>query len=66
MIDVVWPITWNRYDDMEVDRMLVRSLIYQIIRRPESYRSVISELTDERSRNDRQVVCPGEIAKSRS
>ena len=50
-------MTWKRYDDVEADRMLVRSSIV---------RSVISEPTDERSRDDRQVVCPSEIARSRS
>ena len=43
--------------------MLVRLLIVRSLDDLKAARSVISETTDERSRDDRQVVCPGEIAK---
>ena len=52
-IFVVWSMTWIRYDDVEVDQMLVRLLIVKSLDDLKSARSIISEPTDERSRDDR-------------
>ena len=57
-------MTWNRYDDIETDHMLVRSSISRSLDDLKAARSVISEPTDERSRDNRKIACPGEIARS--
>ena len=57
-------MTWKRYDDMEADQILVRSLIVRSLNDLKAARSVISEPTDEWSRDNRQIACPGEITRS--
>ena len=57
-------MTWNRYDDVEADRRLVRSSIIRSLDDLRFVRFVISEPIDEWSRDDRQVICPSEIARS--
>ena len=52
------------YDDVEAGRRLVRSSIVRSLDDLRSVRSVISEPTDEWSRDDRQVICPSEIVRS--
>ena len=57
-------ITWKRYDDVEADRMLVKSSIVRSLDDLKSVKSVISEPTNEWFRRDRQVVYPSEIIRS--
>ena len=57
-------MTWKRYDDVEADRMLIRASIVRSLDDLKFVRSVISELIDEWSRGNRQVICPSEIVRS--
>ena len=57
-------ITWKRYDDVEADRMLVKSSIVRSLDDLKSVKSVISEPTNEWFRGDRQVVYPSKIIRS--
>ena len=49
-------MTRRRYDDVEANKISVRSLMSRSLDDLKVTRSVRSEPTDERSRDDRQVV----------
>ena len=55
---------WKIYDNVEADQMLVRSSIARSLDDLKAARSVMSKPTGERSRDDRQVVCSDEVARS--
>ena len=57
-------MTWKEYDDVEADWVSVRSQISRSRVNLKVTRSVISKPTDERSKEDRQVIYPIEIVRS--
>ena len=57
-------LTWKRYDGVGADQILVKSSIARSSDDLKTARSTMRKLTGERSRDDRQVVHPGEVARS--
>ena len=61
---VVQSMTLKGYDNMEANWVSVRSSVSRSLDDLITTRSVISESTNERSKEDRQVVYPSEITMS--
>ena len=57
-------MTWKGHDDVEADWVLVRLSVPRSLDDLKATKSVISEPTDEQSKEDRQVICPNEISRS--